>query len=89
MLGISSCILLSDFGELHGNLHDPIVASKQFDISLCSETLASNMRHDLELSIPVFIRPILLKWNEVNRDQGVVGLPLIRSSLNVGAMKFK
>ena len=56
---------------MHGNLHDLIVASKGFDILLCSETLVSNFRHIAELSIPSFKRPILLKRNEINRAQGM------------------
>ena len=50
---------------------DLIVASKGFDILLCSETLVSNFRHIAELSIPGFKRPILLKRNEINRAQGM------------------
>ena len=56
---------------LHGNLGDLTVASKQFDILLCSKTLVSNMRHDVELSIPSFKRPILLKCSEITRAQGM------------------
>ena len=48
-----------------------IVASKGFDILLCSETLVSNFRHTAEVSIPGFKRPILLKRNEINRAQGM------------------
>ena len=35
-------VLYSNIRGLHGNLHDVIVASKGFDILLCSETLVSN-----------------------------------------------
>ena len=63
--------LYSNIRGLHGNLHDLIVASKGFDILLCSETLVSNFRHTVELSIPGFKRPILLKPNEINRAQGM------------------
>ena len=64
-------VLYSNIRGLHGNLHDLIVASKGFDILLCSETLVSNFRHIAELSIPGFKRPILLKHNEINRAQGM------------------
>ena len=53
------------------------------------------MRHDVELSILAFKRPVLLKHNEIIRIQGMVTyirngcLLLIRPSLNEGAMKFK
>ena len=42
--------LYSNVQGLHGNLCDLIVASKQCDILLCSETFISNMRHDVEVS---------------------------------------
>ena len=64
-------VLYSNIRGLYGNLHDLIVASKGFDILLCSETFVSNFRHIAELSIPGFKRPILLKRNEINRAQGM------------------
>ena len=88
-------VLYSNIRGLHGNLHDLIVASKGFDILLCSETLVSNFRHIAELSIPGFKRPILLNvmksieprgWQYI---LGVIVLPLIRPALNVGVMKLK
>ena len=36
---------------LAGNLSDLTVASSQYDILLCSETLVSDMRHMLELLV--------------------------------------
>ena len=88
-------VLYSNIRGLHGNLHDLIVASKGFDILLCSETLVSNFRHIAKLSIPGFKRPILLKRNEINRAQGMAvyrsGCPAShkRPALNVGVMKLK
>ena len=64
-------MLYSNIRGLYGNLDDLIVASKGFDILLCSEALVSNFSHIAELSIPGFKRPILLKHNEINRDQGM------------------
>ena len=64
-------VLYLNVRELHGNLHDLTVASKQFYISLCSENLVSNMKHDVELSIPDSKRPILLKHDEINKAQGM------------------
>ena len=40
-----------------GNLGDLTVASSQYDILLCSDTLVSDMRHVLEVLVPVFCRP--------------------------------
>ena len=45
---------------LAGNLSDLTVASSQYDILLCAETLVSNMRHVSELLVPGFRRPVLL-----------------------------
>ena len=45
---------------LAGNLSDLTVASSQYDILLCSETLVSDMRHVAELLVPGFGHPVLL-----------------------------
>ena len=45
---------------LAGNLSDLTVASSQYDILLCSETLVSDMRHVSEVLVPGFCRPVLL-----------------------------
>ena len=45
---------------LAGNLSDLTVASSQYDILLCSETLVSDIRHVSELLVPGFGRPVLL-----------------------------
>ena len=42
-------ILCSNARGLAGNLSDLTVASSQYDILLCSETLVSDMRHVSEL----------------------------------------
>ena len=92
---LCNCVLDSNIQGLYENLHDLIVASKQFDISLCSETLISHRRHDVELSIPGFKRPILLIHNEINRAPGIAiyirsGCSASHSpSLNAGVMKFE
>ena len=41
---------------LAGNLSDLTVASSQYDILLCSETLVSDMRHVSEVLVPGFSR---------------------------------
>ena len=53
-------ILCSNVWGLAGNLRDMSVASSQYDILLCSETLVSDMRHVPELLVPRFGRSILL-----------------------------
>ena len=53
-------IFCSNVRGLAGNLSDLTVASSQYDIRLCSETLVSNMRHVSEVLVPGFGRPVLL-----------------------------
>ena len=52
-------ILCSNVRGLAGNLSDLTVAWYQYDILFCSETLASDMSHVLELLVPGFGRPAL------------------------------
>ena len=51
-------ILCSNVRGLAGNLSDLTVASSQYDILLCSETLVSDMREVLEELVPGFCRPV-------------------------------
>ena len=53
-------ILCSNVLGLAGNHSDVAVASSQYDILLCSETLVSDMRHVSEILVPGFGRPVLL-----------------------------
>ena len=53
-------ILCSNVRGLAGNLSDLTLASYQYDILFCSETLVSDMRHVSELLVPSFDRPVLL-----------------------------
>ena len=53
-------ILCTNVRGLAGNNSDLTVASSQYDILLCSETLASDMRHVSEVLVPGFGRPLLL-----------------------------
>ena len=56
---VASCrILCSNVRGLSGNLSDLAVASSQYDILLCSETLVSDLRHVSELLVPGFGRPV-------------------------------
>ena len=53
-------ILCSNVQGPAGNLSDLTVASSQYDMLLCSETLVSDMRHVSEVLVPGFCRPVLL-----------------------------
>ena len=57
--------------SLARNLSDLTVASSQYDILLCSETLASDMRHVSELLVPGFGRPVLLSRGKMPRARGM------------------
>ena len=69
----ASCrILCSNVRGLSGNLSDLAVASSQYDILLCSETLDSDLRHVSELLIPGwFGRPVLLCRGKLPRARGM------------------
>ena len=54
-------ILCSNVRGLTGNLSDLTVASSQYDIVLCSETLVSDVRHVSEVLVPSFCRPVLCR----------------------------
>ena len=53
------------------NLSDLTVASSQYDILLCSETLVSDMGHVSELLVPGFGRPVLLGRGKMPRARGM------------------
>ena len=53
-------LLCSNVRGLAGNLSDLTVASSQYDILLCSETLVSDLLHVSEILVPGFGRPVLL-----------------------------
>ena len=52
---------------LAGNLSDLTVASSQYDILLCSETLVSDMRYVSESLVPGCGRPVLLDLGKMPR----------------------
>ena len=56
---------------LEGNLSDLTVASSQYDILLCSETLVSDMRYVPEGLVSSFGRPVLLCRGRMPRDRGM------------------
>ena len=53
------------------NLSDLAVASSQYDILLCSETLVSDLRHVSELLVPGFGRPVLLCQGKLTPARGM------------------
>ena len=64
-------ILCSNVRGLAGNLSDITVASSQYDILLCSETLVSDMSHVSELLVPGFGRLVLLCRGKMPRARGM------------------
>ena len=68
----ASCrILCSNVRGISGNLSDLDVASSQYDILLCSETLVSDLRNVSELLVPGFSRPVLLCRGKLPRARGM------------------
>ena len=65
-------ILCSNVRDLVGNLSDLTVASSQYDILLCSETMVSDMRHMSEVLVPGFGRPVLLCRGKMPRASGCI-----------------
>ena len=67
-----SCrIVCSNVRGLSGNLCGLAVASSQYDILLCSETLVSDLRHVSELMVPGFGRPVFLCRGKLPRARGM------------------
>ena len=56
---------------LAGNLSNLTVASSQYDILLCPETLVSDMRHVSEELVPDLGRPVLLCWGKMPQARGM------------------
>ena len=63
-------ILCSNVWGLAGNLSELTVASSQYDILLCFETLVSYMRHVSEILVPGFGHPVLCRGN-MPRARGI------------------
>ena len=61
----------SNVRGLSGNLSDLVVASSQYDILWCSETLFSDLRHVSELLVRGFGRPVLLCRGKLPRARGM------------------
>ena len=56
---------------LAGNHSDLTVASSQYDILLCSETLVADMRHALEILVHGLGQPLLLCRGKMPRARGM------------------
>ena len=56
---------------LSGNLSNLAMASSQYDILLCSETLVSHLRHVSELLVAGFGCPVLLCRGKLPRARGM------------------
>ena len=63
-------ILFSNVRGLAGNLSDLTVASSQYDILFCSESLVSDICHVSKLLVPGFGRPVLLCRGKMPRTRG-------------------
>ena len=61
----------SNVQGLAGNLSDLKVASAQYDILLCCETLVSDMHHVSEVLVPGFDCPVLLCRGKMPRARGM------------------
>ena len=64
-------ILCSNVRGLARNLSNLTVASSQYDILLCSETLVSDMRQLSEVVVPGFCRPVLLCRGKMPQARGM------------------
>ena len=64
-------ILCSNVWGHPGKHSDLTVLSSQYDILLCSETLDSDMRHESELLVLGFGRPVLLCLGKMPRARGM------------------
>ena len=64
-------IICSNVRGISKNLRDVTVASSQYYLLLCSETLVSDRRHISELLVPGFGRPVLLCRDGVPRARGM------------------
>ena len=67
-------ILCSNVQGLSKNLSDVTVASSQYGLLLCSETLVSDRRHISELQVPGFGLPVLLCRDGMLRACGMMAV---------------
>ena len=65
-------LLCSNVQCLAGSLSNLTMASSQYNILLCSETLVSHMRHMSVLLVPRYIHPVLLCRGKMPLARGVM-----------------
>ena len=70
-------ILCSNVWGLARNISDLTVASSQYDILFCYETLVSDMHHVSEFLVPGFGCPVLLCWGKMPRARGMAAYVLV------------
>ena len=63
-------ILCSNVSGLASNLSELTVASSQYDILLCSETLVSDMTHVSQLLVPGIGHPVCLYRGKIPQARG-------------------
>ena len=71
VLYLRSAEYSSNMRCLTGNLSDVTVASSQYDILLCSETLVSDMRHVSEVLVLGFSRTFFVCLGKIPRTPGM------------------
>ncbi len=64
-------VLYSNIRGLFANLKDVSVVSLCHDVIICAETLVSDYRHDSELMIPGFSKPLFIRRSVAKRRRGM------------------
>ncbi len=64
-------VLYSNIRGLFANLKDVSVVSQCHDVIICAEALVSEYRHDFELMIPGFSKPLFIRRNVSKRRRGM------------------
>ena len=76
-------ILYTNVRGLSANINDLRATSTKYDLILCSETIVSDFRHNSEIRIPHFNKPVHIRRNALPRARGMCayvrsGFPAIR-----------
>ena len=64
-------ILYTNIRGLSANINDLRAASTKYDLLLCSETIVSDFRHNSELRISQFNKPLHIRRNALPRARGM------------------
>ena len=82
----SKCrVMYSNIRGLYANINDLQIASRNYDIIFCSETLVSSKRHVSELLLPGFNKPTLILSDSRARARGLA--TYIRSGYSASIIK--